>query len=178
MRRTTPALAMRMLLLLDTARSLTWHASIISPASSRTPRVPMKMQSSPPTPSPLTSEEVLADLSGARLNEEERVTVTYSGSAASRERRVRRTRRLPKEERWQRSVEPEGYRRMSAYCIVDSINLEDAITVLTSMASFGERVSITSYTDVAHARFTEVGGPTAVPYVRDAFLFPCMHARA
>ena len=43
----------------------------------------------PPPPEPL------ADLSGATLNEEQKVTVTYSGSAASRERRVRRTRRPP-----------------------------------------------------------------------------------
>ena len=65
----------------------------------------------PPTP----DEKLLAELAGASLNVEERVMVTfetevtYSSSAASRERRVRRTRRPNKEERWQKSplLKPE-----------------------------------------------------------------------
>ena len=81
------------------------------------------------------------------------MTVSFIGTAASRERRVRRTVRPNKEERWQNSPEPAGYKRMSAFCTVDSINLEDAIDRLTGFSSFGERLSITSYTDVVHCRF-------------------------
>ena len=114
--------------------------------------------------------------------------ITYSGSAASRERRVRRTRRPSKEERWQRSSEPAGYSRMSAFCTFDSISLEESISVLTGFSSFSERVSITSYTDVVHARFTSAprltsSVDTKAPSsprtpasdgreCRDAFLFP------
>ena len=135
----------------------------------------------PPTP----DEKLLAELAGASLNVEERVIVTfetevtYSSSAASRERRVRRTRRPNKEERWQKSPEPEGYGRMSAFCTADSINLEEAITALTGFSDFGERASITSYTDVVHCRFLSqpvAADPSASappPTVtRDAFLFP------
>jgi uncharacterized Rmd1/YagE family protein len=109
-------------------------------------------------------------LSGPVLNEEMRVTVSYSGSAASRERRVRRTRRPNKEERWQSSPEPEDYRRMAAFCTFDTIDLEEAITALTNVSAFGETISITSYTDVVHCRFeaTQPGGVV----LRDAFLFP------
>ena len=116
----------------------------------------------------------LSDLSGASLNEEERVTVTYSGSAKSRERRVRRTRRPNKEERWQTSSEPVGFRRMSAFCTADTINLEDAVQALTGFSSYGERLSITSYTDVVHCRFQKQSELplSEPPVIRDAFLFP------
>ena len=133
-----------------------------------------------------SNTSTLGDLYGVELNEEERVTVSFLGSAASRERRVRRTVRPNKEERWQNSPEPAGYKRMSAFCTVDSINLEDAIDRLTGFSSFGERLSITSYTDVVHCRFftkpmpqfpslgDETMPPPAVqqPSIRDAFLFP------
>ena len=93
--------------------------------------------------------------------------------AASRERRVRRTRRPNKEERWQRSPEPAGYRRFSAFCTCDAIDLEEAITALTAFSSFGERLSITSYTDVVHCRFLAKPETKNEKVVRDAFLFPC-----
>jgi uncharacterized Rmd1/YagE family protein len=120
----------------------------------------VRMCTTPPAPG----------LSGPVLNEEMRVTVSYSGSAASRERRVRRTRRPNKEERWQSSPEPEDYRRMAAFCTFDTIDLEEAITALTNVSAFGETISITSYTDVVHCRFeaTQPGGVV----LRDAFLFP------
>ena len=120
----------------------------------------VRMCTAPPAPG----------LSGPVLNEEMRVTVSYSGSAASRERRVRRTRRPNKEERWQSSPEPEDYRRMAAFCTFDTIDLEEAITALTNVSAFGETISITSYTDVVHCRFeaTQPGGVV----LRDAFLFP------
>lgn len=118
----------------------------------------------------LAEIEPAPGFSGPVLNEEERVTVSYSGSAASRERRVRRTRRPNKEERWTNSPEPEDYRRMAAFCTFDSIDLEQAITVLTNFSSFGERLSITSYTDVLHCRFFSSAKPDAT--IRDAFLFP------
>ena len=135
----------------------------------RATEVPPPQPAEPPT-------EALADLRGALLNEEEKVTVTYSGSAASRERRVRRTRRPNKEERWQRSPEPAGYRRMSAFCTCDAIDLEEAITALTAFSSFGERLSITSYTDVVHCRFL-AAPEDEKKVVRDAFLFPCARPR-
>ena len=82
-------------------------------------------------------------------------------------------------------MEVEGYRRMSAFCLVDSINLEESITALTSFSQFGERLSITSYTDVVHCRFfAEPSGTAGTGEagtgnigsgdsgIRDAFLFP------
>ena len=117
-------------------------------------------------------------LYGSNALEQERVSVMYSGSAASRERRVRRTRRPPKEERWATSVEPEGYGRFSAFCNFDSISLDDSIQLLTrdpKFAAFGDRLSVTSYTDVVHCRWTDTEGEYS-----DAFLFPgqmCQLAR-
>ena len=121
-------------------------------------------------------------LYGSNALEQERVSVMYSGSAASRERRVRRTRRPPKEERWATSVEPEGYGRFSAFCNFDSISLDDSIQLLTrdpKFAAFGDRLSVTSYTDVVHCRWLSTfdsagspGAPPGPPLIRDAFLFP------
>ena len=118
---------------------------------------------------------------GAMWNEEQKVTVQYLGGAASRQRRVRRTRRPSPEERWRLSAEPAGYRRMSAFCNFATINLESAMELLASDArfrAFGERMSITSYTDVVHCRFSSPEGSVASAGsvtsagVRDAFLYP------
>ena len=44
---------------------------------------------------------------------------------------------------------------------------------LTAFSSFGERLSITSYTDVVHCRFLAKPETKNEKVVRDAFLFPC-----
>ena len=125
-----------------------------------------------------TSAQLEEGIGGAVLNEELKVTVQYLGSAASRQRRVRRTKRPPPDERWRLSVEPAGYMRMSAFCNFRAINLEDLIDLLegdVSFRRFGERVSITSYTDVVHVRFVspEIALNGVTPrLIRDAFLFP------
>ena len=96
------------------------------------------------------------EIGGVVLNEEMQVTVQFLGSAASRQRRVRRTRRPPPEERWRLSAEPAGYRRMSSFCVFDTTNLEELVDKLAGdvgFRQFGERISITSYTDVVHCRF-------------------------
>lgn len=122
------------------------------------------------------------DADGAVLNFEERVSVYYSGGAKSRERRVRRTRRPNREERWQLSPEPSGYRRMSAFCNVDSIDLERAIESIMTLNKYGRHLAIKSYTDVVHCRFfwkknltdAEIENMTLMAQydIRDAFVFP------
>lgn len=122
------------------------------------------------------------EIGGAVLNEELYVTVQYLGGAASRQRRVRRTRRPPPEERWRLSAEPAGYLRMSAFCNSSTISLQESIDLIASNVGFrrfGERVAITSYTDVVHCRFTTPPlSDSEQPVVRDAFLFPCEITRA
>ena len=161
---------------------ITTSAALLTPhARLRIGPVPV-MMAGPPSPSSEPIPAELADLSGALLNVEERVTVSYSGSAASRERRVRRTKRPSKEERFNLSPEPAGYKRMSAFCTADSINLEEAISTLTNERfvtdrPLARRLAITSYTDVVHCRFFSQPNPdaqaNATEIIRDAFLFPC-----
>ncbi len=136
------------------------------------------------------------ELGGAELNEELRVTVSYSSGAQGRASRVRRTPRPPLEELWRQSslrldaTTELDYRRMSAYCNSACVRLEDAISLLErerAFSAFGEKISIVSYADVVHARFsTTVPGDTAAVgeevcetetsetcvIYRDAFLFP------
>lgn len=109
------------------------------------------------------------------LNEEMTVTVSYIGGAKGRTRRVRRTRRPPIEERWAQetaeALEQPGYQRMSAFCNFGALNLESAAELLAlddRFREFGDRLSVVSYADVLHCRFTSAVGA----YERDAFLFP------
>jgi len=69
---------------------------------------------------------------GAELNEELRLSVQYLGGPASRQRRVRRTKRPSREERWRQSslAYREGHMRMSSFCSFNSIDLELAIELL------------------------------------------------
>lgn len=68
-------------------------------------------------------------LGGAELNEEVRLSVQYLGGPASRQRRVRRTKRQSREERWRQSslAYREGHSRMSAFCSFDTLDLEGAV---------------------------------------------------
>jgi len=110
------------------------------------------------------------------LNEEESVTVYYLGGSESRKRRVRRSSRPPPEERWRQSASDynaaSDYEtgRMSAYCTYLAIDLEDAVRRLESRDEFrifGERATITSYSDVVHCSFY-----SSAAGIRDAFIFP------
>ena len=110
------------------------------------------------------------------LNEEKTVTVTYTGGATGRTRRVRRATRPPIEERWAQqtadALEEPGYRRMSAFCNFGALNLEAAAELLAAddrFRAFGDRLSVVSYADVVHCRFMKLGDQE----LRDAFLFPC-----
>ncbi len=120
-------------------------------------------------PSPPVVDEAM--LGAARLNEELRVTVTYSSGPQGRARRVRRTKRPSLEERWRSSAaDIAGFSRMSAFCNFGSINLEEAVGVLEReerLRAFGERISIVAYADVVRARWTDSAGEHI-----DAFLFP------
>jgi len=113
---------------------------------------------------------------GAIFNEEEKVTVLYSSGAQGRTRRVRRTTRPPKEEQWRKhsaELQPAGYRRITAGCQYGSINLEEVAELMASSDSFrafGERLSIVSYTEVVHCRFSS--SSFAPESVCDAFIFP------
>ncbi|EOD07720.1 hypothetical protein EMIHUDRAFT_218258 [Emiliania huxleyi CCMP1516] len=113
------------------------------------------------------------DLGGPSLNEELRLSVQYLGGPASRQRRVRRTKRPPPEERWRQSALAwrEGHGRCSSYCSFMSIDLDSAIELLEKSErwrAFGQKLSIVSYADVA--------GPVSFVLIRreqrDAFLFP------
>lgn len=117
------------------------------------------------------------DLGGAVLNEEMKVTISYTGGAKGRTRRVRRARRPPLEERWRQQSDdlPPGYHRMSAYCNFGALNLEAAAEILAvddRFRAFGDRLSVVSYADVVHCRFTAPESEGEGLDELDAFLFP------
>lgn len=124
-------------------------------------------------------EELGVELGGAVLNEVAAVTVSYSSGPRGRTRRVRRTTRPPIEELWETSLAEvedafvQGYRRMSTFCKFAAINLEAAVSTMESderFRVFGERISIVSYADVVHVRFTSLDPRDNK--IGDAFLFP------
>ena len=67
------------------------------------------------------------------------------------------------------AISPEGYQRMSAFCNFGAFDLEQVTSVLENderFRSLGDRLSIVSYTDVVHCRFS------AGEQSRDAYIFP------
>ena len=177
MRGSAAAVPLLLLLLATPTNGLRYTPSIRRRAVARVLGRCASPRFAQPAAAPGDAEEVQEEqeIGGVVLNEELKVMVQYLGGAASRQRRVRRTRRPPPEERWRLSAEPAGYQRMSAFCNYATIDLEAAIDLIASNQAFrrfGERISITSYSDVVHCRMTSPPVSSAQPIVRDAFLFP------